>query len=169
MAAIDIAGGGNAQFVSGDYLSAYDTKNYSIGSPYEIATLSYDTVILSSGITIPPSFPTDITFSKSGIYNLQFSCQVTNNSPQIHLFYLWLCKNNNPVADTNSVISVTSTHGGNNGHLVPAWNFVFSAVAGDTFQLCWSAEDTAIRIQPVASPAAGIPASPSVILSVQQI
>lgn len=170
MASVDVTGGsGGNNFVSGAYLSAYDTGNYSIGAAYNIEKLEFGVTSLSSGITIAGINNTDIVFSGSGIYNIVFSVQVTCNTPQAHLFYLWLCLNGSPVADTNSVLTIPGTHGGGNGHSIAAWDFMVQVNAGDFAQICWSANNTAVAIETIASPAAGIPVSPAVILSVTQV
>ena len=157
-------------FVSGDYLSAYDTTaSQSITGAFEIKELQFGTTVLSNGISITGVNNTDITFSNPGIYNIQFSVQVTCNTPQAHLFYLWLCVNGSPVADSNSVTTVHGTHGGNNGHLILELNFILVATAGMKAQLCWTADNTAIKVETIPSPATGIPVSPGVILSVTQI
>lgn len=170
MASVDVTGASIAGniFVSGAYLSAYDTGNYSIGAAYELKKLQFGTTTLSSDVTITGVNNTDITFSSPGIYNIAFSVQVTCNTPQAHLFYLWLCLNGSPVANTNSVVTIHGTHGGNNGHSVAAWNFLVQVSASDVAQLCWSANSTAIAVETIPSPAAGVPVSPAAILSVTQ-
>jgi len=172
MASVDITGGqgsGGGNFVSGAYLSAYDTGSYNIITPLTTQTLQFGTTTLSSGITIAGANNTDIVFSGPGIYNIAFSVQVTCNTPQAHLFYLWLCFNGSPVTDSNSILTIHGTHGGNNGHMITAWDFMVNAGAGDSYQLCWSANDPAIAVETIASPGGGIPLSPAVILSVSQV
>ena len=171
MAAIDVLGlKPVGVFLSGNYLSAQDTTaTQSITAPYEIKNLQFGTTLLSNGISITGVNNTDITFANPGIYNIQFSVQVTCNTPQAHLFYLWLCVNGSPVANSNSVTTVHGTHGGNNGHLILSLNFVLVATAGMKAQLCWSANNIAIEVETIPSPAVGIPVSPGVILSVTQI
>jgi hypothetical protein len=46
-----------------------------------------------------------------------------------------------------------------------AWNYVFSAAAGDYYELAWSAGDTSVILDYIAA-AAPVPAVPSVILTV---
>jgi hypothetical protein len=172
MASVDITASGAAispVFVSGAYLSAYDTQNHSLSAPYAVEQLSFNTTVLSSGITIQGTFSTDIIIATAGIYNIQFSTQVLNGSVQDHDFYLWLCKNGAAEAYSNSIVTVPSTHGGIDGHFIAAWNFVVQSVPGDSYQLCWSGNNTAISIETIASPAAPIPVSPSVILTVTQV
>lgn len=170
MASVDVTGGAvSPGFVSGAYLSAYDTNDHSLSAPFAVEFLEFNTTDLSSGITIQGVNNTDIVFNNSGIYNLQFSSQITNNDTQIHLFYLWLCINGAPVANTTTILSITATHGGSNGHSVAAWNFVFQVNAGDSAQLCWSADNVAIQIEIIPSPAPGIPDVPSSILTVTEV
>lgn len=170
MASVDVTGGsGLNTFVSGNYLSAYDTGSYSLSAPFAVENVRFGTTVLSNNITIQGVNNTDIVISQAGIYNILFSVQVTCNTPQAHLFYLWLCKNGAAVADSNSVLTIHGTHGGNNGHMIAAWNFVINALPGESYQLCWSANNIAIAIETIASPAPNIPVSPSAILSVNQI
>ena len=169
MASVDVTGVSANTFVSGNYLSAYDTGSYSLSAPLAVEMVRFGTTVLSSNITIQGVHNTDIVFSEAGIYNIIFSIQVTCNTPQAHLFYLWLCKNGATVADTNSVLTIHGTHGGNNGHSIAAWNFIVNVLPGESYQLCWSGDDQAIRIETIASPGGTIPVSPSAILSVSQV
>jgi hypothetical protein len=172
MASVDITGTGAASspvFVTGAYLSAYDTQNHTLSSANAVETLQFNTTVLSSGITIQGASNTDIIIATAGIYNIQFSTQVLNSSVQNHEFYLWLCKNGAPEIYSNSIVTIPSTHGGIDGHFVAAWNFVVQSIPSDSWQLCWSGNNTAISIETIASPAAPIPISPSVILTVTQV
>jgi len=170
MASVDISSGGaSAAFIPGQYLSAYDTQNHSLGAPNAVEMLEFNTTVISSGISIQGANNTDIVFTTAGIFNIQFSCQVLNSSVQNYEFYLWLCKNGAPEAYSNSIVTIPSTHGGIDGHFIAAWNFVIQAGAGDAYQLCWSGNNTAISIQTIPSPAALIPISPSTILTVTQV
>jgi len=170
MASVDVTGGSGAGgFVSGAYLSAYDLGNYSLTSVNAIEKLEFGNTTLSSGISIQGANNTDIVFSTAGIFNIVFSVQVTNNAVQDHEFYLWLCFFGNPVQNTNSILTIPSTHGGIKGHNIAAWDFMIQASIGDAYQLCWSGNNTNIAIETIASPGGGIPVSPAVILSVSQV
>ena len=171
MASVDVSGGsgGGGSFVAGAYLSAYDTGNYSLPAPNAIQTLQFGTTLLSSGLSIQGTNNTDIVFSTAGIFNIFFSVQVTNNAVQDHEFYLWLCFNGSPVANSNSIITVPSTHGGVKGHNIAAWSFTVQTSIGDSYQLCWSGNNTNIAIETISPPTVLIPTSPAVILSVSQV
>lgn len=170
MAGVDISGSGRAgTFVSGAYLNAYDLGNYSLTAPNNVETLQFGNTVFSDEISIQGANNTDIVFATAGIFNIVFSVQVTNNSVQNHDFYLWLCFNGAPVANSNSIITIHSTHGGVKGHNIAAWDFMVNVNIGDSYQLCWSGNNAAIAVETIPSPAGTIPVSPSVILSVTQV
>jgi len=170
MASVDISGGsGGGSFVSGAYLTAFDLGNHSLSAPNAVETLEFGVTTLSSGLSIQGVNNTDIVFSTAGIFNISFSVQVTNNAVQENDFYLWLCFNGAPVANTNSIVTVAPKHGGIKGHNIAAWSFMVQTNIGDSYQLCWSGNDTDIALETIAAPSVLIPVSPSVILSVSQV
>jgi hypothetical protein len=89
MASVDISGTGAAgTFVSGAYLNAFSNVSQPlIGVPLTPNQVTFGTTVFASGITIAGGGLTDIVFNNAGIYNVQFSIQVTNNSTNEHEFY----------------------------------------------------------------------------------
>lgn len=166
MASVDVTGG--AKFVSGYYLYAYDTTTQSIATPFTFVSVNINTVVFSNGITINNG--SEITFQYPGKYNIQFSLQLTNINQQLHDFYLYLQQATTPVPNSTSVITVYPTHGGFAGHNIAAWNFFVDVTTpNEFFELIWGQNDKDVKIEYIATPAVGIPASPSVILTVSQI
>ena len=112
--------------------------------------------------------PTRITFANTGIYNLQFSSQFQNADNQLHDVTIWLRLNGVDVDGSAGFISVPNSHGGTPGHIIGAWNYVISVVAGQYYELVWSTTDhTNVTMQyyPAGSPP---PAAASVILTITQ-
>jgi len=108
----------------------------------------------------------EIRIQNAGDYNIQHSIQlVRTQGGGSSQFYLWLVKNGNPVANTNTKISF----GNNNTFQVASWNFFVTAAANDVFQLGWYATSEYIELHYDAAPVAGLPAIPSVILTVNRI
>jgi len=123
MAAIDVAAVGQpASFVSGDYLSAISTQSKTLTLAYNPTRVENFTSLAASGITIAGGGLDEIYFSKTGLYNVQFSLQVTNNDNQEHLFYVWGAINGVSIPLSASILSIQSTHGGNKGHVIAALN-----------------------------------------------
>lgn len=153
-------------YISGSYGAFYDTTTQTILLPFQIKTIAVNTTYLSSGVGI---LLNALTFNNSGTYNIQFSLQITNTHNQAHLFYMWFAKNGNDMPYSTSVVSVPSTHGGNNGHYILSLNMLEQVNQGDTIEMRWSSNDNRVRIETLPSPFGTVPAAPSVILTATQV
>jgi hypothetical protein len=153
---------GQKQF---NYGAFSDTTTQS-GSANISSSFKFNTVDFSNNISIANNdggFPTRITPVYGGIYNLQFSAQVSDEGPGNSNIWIWLKKNGENVANTATRIYVR-----HNEETVAAWNFVVDSTPGDYLELAWQSDDTDVLI--LAESAAGnIPAIPSIILTVTQV
>lgn len=117
-----------------------------------------------------------IHVQQSGLYNLQFSIQVTNADPQIHEMAVWLRKGSGAgtavdVPYTSSVVSVSGTHGGELGYHVVAANFMLYLDVGDYVELWWAANSLQVTLNtlpPIAVPFAN-PGAPSVVVTLSYV
>jgi hypothetical protein len=93
--------------------------------------------------------------------------QLKNSSTQEHDATIWLRKNGADVAGSAGFVSVAPRHGGVDGHVLPAWNYLLDAVGGDYYELVWSVSDTAVTMHyyPGALPP---PSAASAIFTVTQ-
>lgn len=119
-----------------------------------------NTTDLTKGVTI--GSPTSrIYVDRPGVYNIQFSAQLSNSSGGIHLAYIWLRINGTDVPYSAGKLRMK----GNDSETVPSWNYLVNLTAGDYFQLMWAVSDISVQI--ITSPATAFsPAIPSVILTV---
>ena len=117
-----------------------------------------------NGVSIVDSSKMRVT--NAGVYNLQFSAQFEKTNSGTDSIDIWLAKNGNNVAWSNT----RSWLVGNNAKQVAAWNFVVTLAAGDYVQIYWSSSDLAVRL--FAEPASTgpiRPAIPSVIATLTQV
>ena len=129
------------------------------------ASIVYDTTEDNGGVSLINN--SQLTVTKTGVYNLQFSAQMKANSGVNPSVYIWLRKNGVDVPRSNTQISFP---GGANDVLVAAWNFVYALTAGEYLELWWYSTSALPTLQatPIsASPA--LPAIPSVIVTMTQI
>ena len=105
-----------------------------------------------------------ITFNFAGKYNLQWSGQFVNPDTQEHDVSVWLRRNGTNVIGSTGLISVASRHGGIDGHVLPAWNYVVEANANDYYEFVWSTSSTQVYIAAYASTAFS-PSTASVIVT----
>jgi len=120
---------------------------------------------LSNGVTVVSG--SRVTIANTGIYNIQWSGQFRNPSANIHDVTIWLRKNGVDVPGSSGVVAVTAKHGSFDGHVLPSWNFLLDAIAGDYYEFVWSTDNLAVFIsfEPAGSPA---PSTASVVLTVTQ-
>lgn len=108
-----------------------------------------------------------IKILNKGIYNIQFSAQITHTNSSLDDMFIWLRKNGTDVAQSSSNISVKE----NLQNVVASWNFIINAQANDTYSLMWASGMTAMSLlaQGATTTPFVSPAIPSVIITVQQI
>lgn len=111
-----------------------------------------------------------ITVQQSGVYNVQFSAQLTNTDTSIHDIDVWIKKNDVTVPNSNSVFSVISRHGGVPGRLIAALNFMLYLDVGDYVEIVWRTSNSSVYIQAIPAQTSPLrPASPSVIATVSYV
>lgn len=149
---------------AGTRITAYGTGTggtgtYTVNNSQEVAST-----------TITGDLPSKITVDYAGLYNMQFSIQFVNTSVQIHDADIWFKKNGTNVPNSNSRFSIPNSHGGVDGHLIAALNYVIDMDPGDYMEIMWHVDNSNISIQqlPTASSPTR-PATPSAIVTMQYV
>jgi hypothetical protein len=104
----------------------------------------------------------------NGVYNVQFSVQLTNDDTRAHDYAIWLRIDGVDVPWTSSVATVPSKHGGIPGYYVLAANFFVQMQAGEYLEFWWAANDLAVTMNalpPITTPFVN-PGAPSVVATV---
>lgn len=111
-----------------------------------------------------------ITVANAAVYRAGISVQFTNNDSQAHDAVVWVRKNGTDVPDSASKVTVPSTHGGKNGHLIMFVELAQELAANDYLQFMWHAEGTSVKIETLPAGTTPVyPQIPSVIVTVNQI
>jgi hypothetical protein len=136
---------------------------YSTGSVTATANVSgsfvYNSTVDSQGVTYSGS---QITVSRTGLYNIQFSTQIDNGSGAADVA-IWLKKNGSNIADTATVLTVPSNHKD-----VLALNLWDNATAGDYYELTYQSDSSNTSFATIAA-SGNIPRSPGIIVTVNQV
>jgi hypothetical protein len=127
--------------------------------------IKFRTMDLSNGVSVVSD--SRITFANTGIYNLQFSVQLENSDNQEHDVTIWIRKNGVDVAGSSGFLAVVAKHGGVNGHTLPSWNYLLDVVAGEYYELVWSATSTSVTM-PFYAAGSPPPSTASAIFTVTQ-
>lgn len=156
--------GANAQL--GPYGSFFDVEiqtNTTPGDPISVLLRQTDSSA-TSGISI--SGNSRMVVTEDGVYDVQFSFQITKTSNGVGNTYVWLRKNGVDVPDTNTGLYLS----GKNDKAVFALNFFVQLNAGENAQLMWLADDATISIVYVPeSIDPPMPSIPSAIVTVAKV
>ncbi len=148
------------------YGSFYDTTTQTNPTPNVARVMTLNTTSSADGIEVVDF--SKVTFTTTGVYNLQFSAQIQKSDPGTDTIDIWLSKNGQNVPDSNGQLVLTQS--GVDSRTVAAWNFMFDAMAGDYVELMWSSADTNISVLSLIGQSnPQRPATPSLILTVSQI
>jgi hypothetical protein len=153
------------RFVGNPYGAWHDTttQTAAANTPTLITMNSTDftqTVTLVAGSKITAKYP--------GIYNVQFSIQLSNPNTSDDNVTIWYKQNGVDVVNSAGIATVNGKHGSTPGTTVFGWNEFFDLNANDYLQLYWTTDSGNTTL---ATYAAGVspthPASPSVAVSAQ--
>lgn len=162
-----VRGNGTSAMSLASYGYFYDLTNQTLSSANTAYPMKMNTTDLQQGISVNNS--SEITFSKAGIYNIQFSAQLDRSTGSaVENVSIWLRKNGVDVPFSTTDIFIVGS--GDKAPQVAAWNFFQNVNDGDQIQIMWSATSNNILISYQAERTSPVrPALPSVIVSVNQV
>lgn len=148
-----------------------DLTDQAIAAIYTPQAVTFNTTDFANGITI--GAPTSrIVSGTSGLYNFQFSLQVTSTSASVKIVYIWAKVNGVDMPNTMGEITIA----GAATTVVPAWNYLFSMQPGDYFELIVAADSTSIQLTHNAAQvgadgtaAFARPATPSAVITATHV
>lgn len=125
--------------------------------------MTFNTPELSNNVSIVSN--SRITFAVAGVYNLQFSAQLTRTDSGTDNVDIWLAKGGVNIANSNTSVTVSGTAA--KSAVVAAWNFLVDVNAGEYVEIMWSSPDSHVQITTYPTQSTPTrPAIPSIILTV---
>lgn len=109
---------------------------------------------LPDGVTVVSG--SQFTANYSGVYNLQFSAQLSKNAAVAKKAEIFLRKNGVDVPNTNTIVNVA----GSQAEHVAAWNFLVPLASGEYAQLAWYSNESSMQL--LAQPSGSNPPRPAV-------
>lgn len=149
----------------GYYGAYHDTSTVTATSTTVAYVMNLGSVDLQNGVSIVGG--TKVTVANAGIYNFQFSAQLSNPNSSIADVSIWIRINGVNVTDGAGTNGVPAKHGSNNGLQIISWNYVLSLAAADYIELVWHSDTTGVQLitfPATTSPA--VPESPSLIVTI---
>lgn len=150
------------------YGAFQDSTDQTASSTTATYVMTFNTTDYSEGVTLASG--SRITAGYSGLYNLQFSTQFTNNDTSIHDVDVWFRKNGSDIAASNSQFSIPNSHGGVPGHLIASLNFFVALAKNDYIEIAWATSSTQCYIDAIGTQTSPTrPATPSVIATLSYL
>ena len=157
------------------YYGAFESTQTQTCNASTATALTYNQVDFSYGVTVANN--SQVVLEHPGLYNAQFSVQLTNAGTAIDAVYIWLRQNGVDVVGSAGKIDVPSKHGNGDGALLIGWNFYINTVAANEyFEFMWFTPDDAhVTIPTLPQQAAVngtspyIPSTASVVLTVSPV
>jgi hypothetical protein len=161
----NLLGPEGGQFINMPFGSFYDTTDQTAASTTTAYAVTLNTTLLSNNVSLVDS--TKITFATDGVYNIQFSIQLSNNDNATQDIDIWFRKNGVDIDNSNSRFGLAPRKSaGDPYHVIGSLNFVDSFVADDYVELYWRTSSTNAYIEYYSAPSSPTrPAIPSVILT----
>jgi hypothetical protein len=152
-----------------EYASFYSTQTQSPAPSDPPTAWTYNNTDISSpSISIANDGignPTRITSALGGVYNIQFSAQLSKTGGTDHKASIWLRKNGTDIANSNTHITLKA----NANYVVASWNFFVQLNAGQYAEIMWYQDGNIQLLYEPADVVVPHPATPSIILTVQRI
>jgi hypothetical protein len=130
--------------------------------------MTYNTTDYTNGVSIVSSSQLKVT--TAGLYNLQFSAQLSSSDSSIHDVSIWLRKNGTDISGSNGTVSVPNRHGSVNGGILAAWNYFIQLSATDYVEIMWSTTSTNVSIAALGTQTSPTrPSTASVIATMDRV
>ena len=131
--------------------------------------VTFNTVDYESGITLQSSSQLKVTYS--GLYNIQFSFQLSNLANSTEDIDIWFRVNGTDIPKSNSIFGLSPRKNATDPyHVIAAMNFFAPLAANDYIQIMWRAShlDATIKAQGTqTSPTR--PSTPSAIATMNYV
>jgi hypothetical protein len=151
------------QYMNNPYGAFQDSTDQTAASTTVAYPITFNTTDYSNGVTIASN--SRITVAVTGIWNLQFSLQLINDTNTSQDVDIWFRLNGTNIANSNNKYGLAPRKAANDPyHVIAALNYFVSLSANDYIEIVWRTTDTGAYInQYVAGTSPTRPATPSAI------
>jgi len=144
---------------NGLFFSTVDHTPAAANTGYPI---NFENTYLSNGVSRTDT--TRITCAVSGVYNFQFSGQVSSTSSSSKTVYIWLRRSGVDIGYSTHAYTIS----GSGTYLEISWNFNIDMTAGQYMEIVFAGDSTDVKLDAVAA-ATPHPGIPSAVIAVNFI
>ena len=154
------------RFINMPYGAFQDGTDQTAANTTTAYAITFDTTDLSNGVTLSNS--SRLNVAQAGIYNIQFSVQLTNTTNAPQDVDIWFRKNGTNIDKSNSRFGFAARKSPSDPfHIVAAMNLFVSLDTNDYVELMWRPTDVGVAIEHYAASSTPTrPVIPSVIATI---
>jgi hypothetical protein len=151
------------------YLAVQDDTDQAATTTTAANVMSFSTTDYALGASLVSN--TKLTAGYSGLYNIQFSVQLTNTTNDVQTVSIWFSKNGTNVANSNSEFGIKARKSsGAASQAIAALNFFIALQKDDYVELVWRPSDIGVSIEHFATQSSPTrPATPSIIATMSYL
>jgi len=153
------------KYLNNPYGAFQDSTDQTAANTTTAYPVTFNTTDFSNGVTIASN--SRITVAETGIWNCQFSLQLTNTTNASQDVDIWFRKNGTNIANSNSRFGFAPRKDASDPyHTIAALNFFVSLNATDYVEIMWRPTDVGVIIEHYAAGTSPTrPAIPSAIVT----
>jgi len=154
------------KYLNNPYGAFQDSTDQVAANTTTAYAITFDTTDFNNGVTLSNS--SRLNVAQAGIYNIQFSVQLTNTTNAPQDVDIWFRKNGTNIDKSNSRFGFAARKSPSDPfHIVAAMNLFVSLDTNDYVELMWRPTDVGVAIEHYAASSTPTrPVVPSVIATV---
>jgi hypothetical protein len=146
-----------------------DSTDQSVASTTTAYPVTYDTIDYENGVTLVSG--SRLKAGYSGLYNVQFSFQLSNLHNATEDVSIWFRKNGTDIPKSNSDFGLAQRKNATDPyHVIASMNFFVDLAKDDYVEIMWSATNTLVTLNAKTTQTSPTrPATPSAIVTMQYV
>jgi hypothetical protein len=160
----NILGPAGARYISSPHGLFFSTTSQNLAGANTATPVEFEETYLSEFVEVNAGTESRIYVTVDGIYNFQFSAQLTSTNSSSKIVYVWIVRNGTNIGYSTHAYTIS----GSGTELEINWNFNIDLQAGDYMELEWASANTNVTLT-AAVPATPHPGIPSAVIAVSYV
>lgn len=142
----------------------FSTTTQTLAATNTAKPIDFEITYLANGVEVNAGTESRMYVSYDGVYNFQFSGQLSSTNSSAKTVYVWIVRNGTDIGYSTHAYSIS----GSGTSIEISWNFNIDLQAGNWVEFEWAANDTNVTLSKV-SPTSPHPGIPSAVCAVSYV
>jgi len=142
----------------------FSTTTQTLAATNTAKPIDFEITYLANGVEVNAGTESRMYVSYDGVYNFQFSGQLSSTNSSAKTVYVWIVRNGTDIGYSTHAYSIS----GSGTAVEISWNFNIDLQAGNWVEFEWAADNTNVTLSKV-SPTSPHPGIPSVVCAVSYV